>query len=146
MNKIEKQVRDAYELWVKAMVVKWLDVRSVPFSREQPDWVYIGRRKGKPTMWGNPFEIGKHGTRDEVLEKYEVYYWSSGLDKYVHELRGWKLACFCAPKKCHGHFLVKQANPFELWLDTLPFEIERGVRPNGWTDEERREYYESLSL
>lgn len=31
--------------------------------------VYIGR--GSP--WGNPFIIGKDGTRDEVIAKYEAY-------------------------------------------------------------------------
>ena len=30
--------------------------------------VYIGR----PSKWGNPFEIGKDGTREEVIEKFEV--------------------------------------------------------------------------
>ncbi len=28
--------------------------------------VFIGR----PSKWGNPFIIGKDGTREEVLEKY----------------------------------------------------------------------------
>ena len=28
--------------------------------------VYIGR----PSIWGNPFVIGKDGTRGEVVEKY----------------------------------------------------------------------------
>lgn len=28
--------------------------------------VYVGR----PSIWGNPFVIGKDGTRDEVIAKY----------------------------------------------------------------------------
>jgi len=32
-----------------------------------PNAVYIGR----PSMWGNPFVIGKDGTRAEVVEKHE---------------------------------------------------------------------------
>ena len=28
--------------------------------------IYIGR----PSRWGNPFVIGKDGTREEVVEKY----------------------------------------------------------------------------
>ena len=31
--------------------------------------VYVGR----PTKWGNPFVIGKHGTRDQVVAKYRAY-------------------------------------------------------------------------
>ena len=31
--------------------------------------VYIGR----PSKWGNPFVIGKHGTRAEVVAKYRAY-------------------------------------------------------------------------
>ena len=32
-----------------------------------PNATYIGR----PSIWGNPFVIGKDGTRGEVIEKYE---------------------------------------------------------------------------
>ncbi|PIW12451.1 MAG: hypothetical protein COW35_01440, partial [Candidatus Infernicultor aquiphilus] len=31
--------------------------------------VYIGR----PSKWGNPFTIGKDGTRSEVIEKYRIW-------------------------------------------------------------------------
>ena len=31
--------------------------------------IYIGR----PSLFGNPFKIGKDGTRAEVIEKYEAY-------------------------------------------------------------------------
>ena len=31
--------------------------------------VYIGRG----SKWGNPFVIGKDGTREEVINKYEEY-------------------------------------------------------------------------
>jgi hypothetical protein len=34
-----------------------------------PNSTYIGR----PSMWGNPFVIGKDGTRAEVVEKYECW-------------------------------------------------------------------------
>lgn len=33
--------------------------------------VYIGR----PSLLGNPFHIGTHGTRDEVIAKYRVWLW-----------------------------------------------------------------------
>src|SRR5262245_58764119 len=33
--------------------------------------VYIGR----PSLLGNPFRIGEHGTREEVIAKYRVWLW-----------------------------------------------------------------------
>lgn len=70
--------------------------------------VYIGR----PGKWGNPFAIGEHGTRDEVVAKYRE--WILGqpelMAQAAHELRGKDLVCFCAPKACHGDVLLEIAN------------------------------------
>ena len=33
--------------------------------------VYIGR----PSRLGNPFKIGQHGTREEVIRRYRVWLW-----------------------------------------------------------------------
>lgn len=72
--------------------------------------VYIGR----PSIWGNPFEIGKDGTRDEVVQKYKIWVMEQPeLVKRISELRGKVLGCWCAPKKCHGDVLAIMANsPF----------------------------------
>lgn len=72
------------------------------------DAVYIGR----PSKWGNPFVIGEHGTRFEVIQKYEEYLLNSPelMSCIVKELRGKDLVCFCAPHPCHGHVLMKHAN------------------------------------
>ena len=67
------------------------------------DAVYVGR--GSP--WGNPFKIGEHGTRDEVIALYEKEVLPH-LDLTL--LRGKHLVCFCAPKKCHGDILLREAN------------------------------------
>lgn len=65
--------------------------------------VYIGR----PSKWGNPFEIGKDGTREEVILKYEKYIRENKeLLADFSELENKVLACWCAPKKCHGDVLV----------------------------------------
>ena len=37
--------------------------------------VYIGR----PSPWGNPFEIGKDGNRQEVVEKYATWIFTQPL-------------------------------------------------------------------
>ena len=66
--------------------------------------VYIGRG----SKWGNPFVIGKDGTREEVINKYEEYLLNSTeLLNSLHELKGKTLGCFCKPKACHGDILVK---------------------------------------
>lgn len=73
--------------------------------------VYIGR----PSPWGNPFTIGKDGTRDEVLAKYRK--WLRGqpmlVERIEKELRGKDLVCFCKPASCHGDTLLEIANTCE---------------------------------
>ncbi|MCK5486576.1 MAG: DUF4326 domain-containing protein [Desulfobacterales bacterium] len=76
--------------------------------------VYIGR--GSPL--GNPFMIGKDGSRDEVIEKYKVWLWNKWVtgDGQVHrvirdimeyeEFMVPKLGCFCRPLRCHGDVIV----------------------------------------
>lgn len=79
-------------------------------NRKTDSWkgaAYIGR----PSKWGNPFEIGKDGTREEVIDKFEKHLFSSGLIESIGELEGRNLACWCAPQLCHGHVLLKYANP-----------------------------------
>lgn len=69
--------------------------------------VYIGRG----SIWGNPFVIGKHGTRAEVIEQYEAYLLDSPeLFSKVSTLRGKTLGCFCKPQPCHGDVLAKYAD------------------------------------
>ena len=44
--------------------------------RKEPYDVYIGRPgkgKNKEGKWGNPFEIGRDGTREEFIAKYTEY-------------------------------------------------------------------------
>lgn len=66
--------------------------------------VFIGR----PSIWGNPFTIGKHGTREQVIEKYRDYILNNpALMEMLPELRGKRLGCYCAPKPCHGDILVE---------------------------------------
>lgn len=69
--------------------------------------VYIGR----PSKWGNPFLIGKHGTREEVIAKYEVWLRTQPhLVAALPELRGKVLGCWCSPQRCHGDVLARLAN------------------------------------
>lgn len=70
--------------------------------------VYVGR----PSKYGNPYVIGPHGTRKQVVSKYAL----SLLDnlKLVEdirkELKGKDLVCWCAPEPCHADVLMEIAN------------------------------------
>jgi hypothetical protein len=70
--------------------------------------VYIGR----PSVWGNPFAIGRDGDRGEVIRKYEAWLRArpAMMERARQELRGKVLACWCAPQACHGDVLLRVAN------------------------------------
>lgn len=73
--------------------------------------VYIGR----PSRWGNPFVIGKHGSRSEVILLYKnrlihELQETPGLVPTLRSLRGKALGCYCAPKPCHGDVLAELAD------------------------------------
>lgn len=71
--------------------------------------VYIGR----PSIWGNPFSIGKDGRRKEVIRKYEQWIRNKPeLLNRLHELKGMTLGCWCSPKSCHGDVLIKLVREF----------------------------------
>jgi hypothetical protein len=78
--------------------------------------VYIGDRlKRRPwdlqeSKWKNPYKIGRDGTREEVIVKFERYLHESGLINDIHELRWKYLACWCKPQACHGDVLLRLAN------------------------------------
>jgi len=81
--------------------------RVVHFKKSSYD-VYIGR----PSEFGNPFEIGKDGTRKEVIEKYRKYFYGRPdlMEKAKKELTGKIIACWCKPKSCHGDVLAEYVN------------------------------------
>lgn len=61
----------------------------------------------RPSKWGNPFVIGKDGTRAEVIEKYREYVLRrKDLMDQLESLRGKRLGCYCKPLACHGDVLV----------------------------------------
>ncbi len=85
--------------------------------------VYIGR----PSPLGNPYRIGEHGTREEVIAKYRVWLWrqiQARNDVYRELLRLAEIArngdltliCWCKqPDReiaCHGDVLKAALNWF----------------------------------
>lgn len=67
---------------------------------------------GRPSKYGNPFHIGRDGTRDEVIAKFKdmVVGDDTLIRSIIYELRGKDLVCFCAPAKCHADVLLRIAN------------------------------------
>jgi hypothetical protein len=61
-------------------------------------------------MWGNPFKVGRDGTREEVIEKFRHWIQEQPfLMSQLHILKGKRLGCYCAPLPCHGDVLVELA-------------------------------------
>jgi hypothetical protein len=62
----------------------------------------------RPSKWGNPFQIGRDGTRDQVIQMYEVHIRRRpDLLAALPELVGKRLGCYCKPLPCHGDVLLK---------------------------------------
>lgn len=70
--------------------------------------VYIGR----PGMWGNPFQIGRDGTREDVIRKYRAWILTQPvlLDYIPKYIKGKTLGCWCKPFACHGDVLAEIAD------------------------------------
>jgi len=75
--------------------------------------VYIGR----PSPLGNPFIVGKNGTRAVVIERYKHWLWSKiskpgfiGDYMIMRSLAALDedsvLICWCYPKACHGSTII----------------------------------------
>ncbi len=80
-----------------------MTIKVVHCKKEKYD-VYIGRG----SKWGNPFVIGRDGTREEVIHKYENYFLrNTTLINALDELKRKVLGCWCKPKACHGDILIK---------------------------------------
>ncbi len=82
-------------------------IRLVNKHHKKPYDIYIGRG----SIWGNPYEIGKDGTREEVINKYEVYIRNKPeLLNLLYTLKDKTLCCYCYPLPCHGDVLIKLYN------------------------------------
>jgi len=85
--------------------------------------VFIGR----PCKWGNPFVIGRDGTRPETVAKHRAWLCDQPeLMAALPELRGRDLVCFCAPAACHGDTLLALANDDTTMTQAIP------RRPGYW--------------
>jgi len=97
-----------------------VNVRNAKFD------VYIGRAgKGQSGYFGNPFEIGPDGDREEVIERFREWaearmYRDPEYRRRVASLYTSVLGCFCAPHLCHGNVLLDLAAR-EMYVMECPF-------------------------
>ncbi|MDO8416508.1 MAG: DUF4326 domain-containing protein [Agitococcus sp.] len=85
-------------------ITKVVNLKISPFD------MYIGRAMpNRPaSIWENPYEIGRDGTRAEVIAKYATYVRArTDLMDQLPQLRGLTLGCWCKPNSCHGDVLVE---------------------------------------
>ncbi len=89
-------------------VPKVISLRSLPLKS-------VGAiRVDRGTDWGNPFVVQSHTEKErqrvcDLFEQYAV--WRLTVDpKWLAPLKGYDLACWCAPKRCHADTLLRLAN------------------------------------
>lgn len=85
----------------------------------EPHDVYIGRvnprRRLPASPFANPYVIGVHGTREQVIALYRTWIQTQPhLLAMLPELRGKRLGCWCAPMPCHGDVLAELADALTL--------------------------------
>ena len=109
-----------------------------------PNTVYVGR----PTKWGNPYEVGRSYHDQETGETWEhisqntavEFYKEAILNQYpaatvtieeiVKELKGKNLACWCSKdERCHADVLLRLANTACTGLATPSAKLSGSAQP-----------------
>jgi hypothetical protein len=99
------------------------ETRLVNIKYEKCDF-YIGRgcHWHCPSVWRNPFHIGRDGNREVVIKKYEKYIRNALANSHklrmnLLEMDGKVLGCHCKqPDRevaCHGDILIKLIEEFK---------------------------------
>jgi hypothetical protein len=103
---------------------KGFDLHAVSLATNGREAVNVAR----PGKLGNPFIVGKHGTRAECVAMHRgllAGYLCISIDRecidaqrehraFVKEnrerFRGWNVACWCRGEPCHGDTLLEAFN------------------------------------
>jgi hypothetical protein len=84
-------------------VINLRDQAAVATARAAGRLVRIDRR----SRWGNPFRLRREADRAQVIARYRAWLLTQpDLLAALPTLRGKALACWCAPRPCHGDVLV----------------------------------------
>lgn len=144
ISEAEETIREIDDLYAAEQGITTIEAQtqlplgSVVHVKDEYD-TYIGRKHSRTknklpqSDWHNPFVVGKDGTLEEVLQKFETYFLSkTQLIERLGELRGKRIACWCCeegkelgpddPLQCHGQIYLKalrgdynaQFNEFEV--------------------------------
>ena len=94
-----------------------VNLKREPGLREELEYAQVHNNTAlidRRTKWGNPFRVGRDGTREQVIARYRADLWRRiragevALEELA-ELDGMWLACWCDPLPCHGHVLARAA-------------------------------------
>lgn len=90
---------------------------TVGNKRDGATGIYVGR----PSPLGNPFHIGRDGTRDQVVSKYQQWLHaqlsdllSPAAQEFARICKSARqsdvtLVCWCAPLLCHADIIKEEA-------------------------------------
>ena len=97
-------------------------MRRVHCKSGKPYDVYIGR----PSQFGNPYVIGRDGTREEVITKYRIWIrQQKHLTDAVRMLYGKTLACWCFDNQaCHGDVLIEYCEELNAAITAITERLE----------------------
>ena len=94
-----------------------VNLKREPALREAFEYAHVHNNTvliDRRTRWGNPWRVGRDGTREEVIARYRADLWRRiragevALEELA-ALDGCWLACRCEPLPCHGHVLARAA-------------------------------------
>ena len=94
-----------------------VNLKREPRLREEFEYAQVHNNTAlidRRTQWGNPFRVGRDGTREQVIARYRADLWRRIREGRVSleelaALDGMWLACWCDPLPCHGHVLARAA-------------------------------------
>ena len=93
---------------------------------------------GRPSALGNPFSIGSHKTREEVIARHAEWIHQrvaqddavicNALNEIYFDAahKPTKLICFCKPKACHGDVIAKLVNDHLAARQNVTIQWSRG--------------------
>jgi hypothetical protein len=111
-------IESEVEHWLEYHSPKRIQRKRLAGWKMPENTVYVGR----PTIWGNPFDMSRGETRMSVLTWYRM--WLTGKKNkagsnllrekvlaQVYTLRGKNLACWCPlDQPCHADILLELVN------------------------------------
>lgn len=95
----DKQLIERLDKSETIVVNQKTDLATIRYAESKNLYV----RADRFSDWGNPYEMDKDGTRDEVIENYKNHYikYKPSLLLKIQNLKGKALGCWCSPLRCH---------------------------------------------